>query len=365
LSQQSDTSIGRFFLPGPTEVDPEVLAAQTHPMIGHRGSAIQELIAEIEVGLKQVFFTDRPVVISTSSATGLMEAGIRNGVEQRKVLSLVNGAFSKRFADIATACGRDVDIWEVPWGEYHEPGELAGRLESGDYDAVTVTHSETSTGVLQDLEALAGVVARDDDALFLVDSVTGVCGAEVRSDDWSLDWVLTGSEKAMALPPGLAFGAASEALLKRSATLPDKGVYFDLVALTQGLEVNQTPATPAISLMYALRLQLERILAEGIEARWKRHTAMRERALEWVDEMSGLGLAPFAPEGYRSPTITCVSLPERITGPEVVKGMKDRNWVIGSGYGKLKETTIRIGHMGDRTVDELDLLLQDLGDVIR
>jgi aspartate aminotransferase-like enzyme len=365
LSQKSDSSIGRFFLPGPTEVDPEVLAAQTHPMIGHRGSAIQELIAEIEVGLKQVFLTDRPVVISTSSATGLMEAGIRNGVGQRKVLSLVNGAFSKRFADIAVACGRDVDIWEVPWGQYHEPGELAERLASGDYDAVTVTHSETSTGVLQDLEALAGVVARDDEALFLVDSVTGVCGTEVRSDDWNLDWVLTGSQKAMALPPGLAFGAASEALLQRSATLHGKGAYFDLVALTHGLEVNQTPATPAISLMYALRLQLERILAEGIETRWKRHTAMRERALEWVDEMSGLGLAPFAPEGYRSPTVTCVSLPERIPGPEVVKGMKDRNWVIGSGYGKLKETTIRIGHMGDRTVDELDLLLQDLGDVIR
>ncbi len=230
MSQQSDTSIGRFFLPGPTEVDPEVLAAQTHPMIGHRGSAIQELIAEIEIGLKQVFLTDQPVVISTSSATGLMEAGIRNGVGRRKVLSLVNGAFSKRFADIATACARDVEVWEVPWGDYHEPDELADRLAAGDYDAVTVTHSETSTGVIQDLEALARVVARDDDALFLVDSVTGVCGSEVRTDDWQLDWVLTGSQKAMALPPGLSFGAASEAMLERSAALPDKGVYFDLIA---------------------------------------------------------------------------------------------------------------------------------------
>ena len=365
MSQQRDTPIGRFFLPGPTEVDPEVLAAQTHPMIGHRGSAIQELIAEIEVGLKQVFLTDHPVVISTSSATGLMEAGIRNGVGQRRVLSLVNGAFSKRFADIATACGRGVDIWEVPWGEYHDPAAVAGHLASGDYDAVTVTHSETSTGVLQDLEGLARVVGRDESALLLVDSVTGICGTEVRTDDWGLDWVLTGSQKAMALPPGLAFGVASDEMLERSATLPDKGVYFDLVALTHSLEALQTPATPAISLMYALRLQLERILAEGIEARWKRHTAMRERTLEWVDERSELGLAPYAPEGHRSPTITCISLPERVAGPDVVKAMKDRDWVIGSGYGKLKETTIRIGHMGDRTVDELDLLLQDLGDVIR
>lgn len=365
MRQQATTSTGRFFLPGPTEVDPEVLAAQTHPMIGHRGSAIQELIAEIEVGLKQVFLTERPVIISTSSATGLMEAGIRNGVGDGKVLSLVNGAFSKRFADIATACGRTVDVWEVPWGGYHNPAELADRLASGAYDAVTVTHSETSTGVIQDLEGLAEVVAGDERAFLLVDSVTGVCGTEVRTDDWLLDWVLTGSQKAMALPPGLAFGVASEALIERSASLSGKGVYFDLVALTRSLEVLQTPATPAISLMYALRFQLTRILAEGIEPRWKRHTAMRERTLEWVGEMAAVGLAPFAPEGHRSPTVTCISLPERIAGPAVVAGMKERNWVIGSGYGKLKESTIRIGHMGDRTVDELNLLLDDLEAVIQ
>lgn len=342
-----------------------MLAAQTHPMIGHRGSAIQDLIAEIQVGLKQVFLTERPVIISTSSATGLMEAGIRNGVGDGKVLSLVNGAFSKRFVDIATACGRNVDVWEVPWGEYHLPAGLADRLASGVYDAVTVTHSETSTGVLQDLEGLAQVVAGDERALLLVDSVTGVCGTEVRTDDWLLDWVLTGSQKALALPPGMAFGVASDAMLERSATLSDKGVYFDLIALTRSLEALQTPATPAISLMYALRLQLERILAEGIETRWKRHTAMRERTLEWIDDMSGLGLAPFAPEGHRSPTVSCISLPPRLAGPDVVAGMKERNWVIGSGYGKLKETTIRIGHMGDRTVSELNLLLDDLEAVIR
>lgn len=365
MRQQADTSIGRFFLPGPTEVDPEVLAAQTHPMIGHRGSAIQDLIAEIEVGLKQVFLTERPVIVSTSSATGLMEAGIRNGVGEGKVLSLVNGAFSKRFADIAAACDRSVDIWEVPWGEYHTAEELSDRLQPDVYDAITVTHSETSTGVLQDIEGLAKAAAGSERALLLVDSVTGVCGTEVRTDDWLLDWVLTGSQKAMALPPGLAFGVASEALLERSATLSGKGVYFDLVALTRSVEALQTPATPAISLLYALRLQLERILAEGVEARWKRHTAMRERTIEWVDEMSSLGVAPFAAEGHRSPTVTCISLPERVPGPQVVTGMKQRNWVIGSGYGKLKETTIRIGHMGDRTVDELNLLLDDLEAVLR
>jgi aspartate aminotransferase-like enzyme len=293
-----------------------------------------------------------------------MEAGIRNGVGSGKVLSLVNGAFSNRFASIAAACGRSVDAWEVPWGDYHAPADLADRLSSGAYEAVTVTHSETSTGVLQDLEGLARVVADDERALFLVDSVTGVCGTEVRTDDWLLDWVLTGSQKAMALPPGMAFGVASEAMMKRSAAMPDKGVYFDLVALTHSLEVLQTPATPAISLMYALRFQLERILAEGVEARWKRHAAMRDRTIEWIVEMSGVGVAPFAPEGHRSPTVTCISLPEGVNGTDVVAGMKERNWVIGSGYGKLKETTIRIGHMGDRTVDELDLLLDDLAEVI-
>lgn len=353
---------GRFFLPGPTEVHPSVLEAQNGPMIGHRGAGIKELFASIERRLKPVFDTERQVIVSTSSATGLMEGAIRNGVLDGKVLSLVNGAFSKRFADIAHVSGKEVDVWEVEWGHVHDPEELNERIGSGGYDAVTLSQSETSTGALQDLERIAAVVARYPDTLLLVDSVTGIGGVETHTDAWGIDFILTGSQKALALPPGLAFGVAGESILERSAKVPDKGWYFDLVELQSQIEDFQTPATPAISLLHALDYQLERIEAETIESRWKRHLDMQQRTFQWIDEMKGMGveLDVFAVEGHRSPTVTCVRS-ERSS--EIVAELSTRGWVIGGGYGPLKESTFRIGHMGDHTVAELENLLGVLSDV--
>lgn len=354
---------GRFFLPGPTEVRPDVLAAQDGPMIGHRGKAIEDLFASIDAGLKPVFQTDRPVIVSTSSASGLMEAAVRNAVVEGKVLSLVNGAFSSRFAKIAVSCGLDVERLDVEWGSVHDPVQVAERLASGGYDAVTLSQSETSTGALQDLEAIAGVVNRYDDTLLLVDSVTGVGGAETHTDEWGVDFILTGSQKALALPPGLAFGVANEAMLERSAKAPAKGWYFDLVALHTQIEEFQTPATPAVSLLYALDYQLKRIAQETIEGRWQRHLAMQQRTFDWVEEMAdnGVDIGIFADEGHRSPTVTCISTDR---SEQVVADLFERGWVVGGGYGKLKDTTFRIGHMGDHTVEELDELLEVLSDVM-
>ena len=347
---------GRFFLPGPTEVHPDVLAAQTGPMIGHRGQAIQELLASIEAGLKPVFQTERPVIVSTSSASGLMEAAVRNAVIDGKVLSLVNGAFSGRFAKIAAACGFEVDRFEVEWGQVHDPQAIAGRLDAGGYDAVTLSHSETSTGALQDLEAIAGVVGERDETLLLVDSVTGIGGVETRTDDWEIDFILTGSQKALALPPGLSFGVANEAMLERSAKAPAKGWYFDLVDLHDQITQHQTPATPAVSLLYALDHQLKRMAEETMEGRWQRHADMQARTFEWVDDMRERGhdMAVLAAEGHRSPTVSCIAIeqPDRI-----VSELFSRGWVVGGGYGKIKDTTFRIGHMGDHTLGELSELL--------
>ncbi|MEZ4416997.1 MAG: alanine--glyoxylate aminotransferase family protein [Gemmatimonadota bacterium] len=360
-------SEGRFFLPGPTEVHVDVLAAQAQPMIGHRGGAIRTLMERLQTGLKDVFRTERPVIVSSSSATGLMEAAVRNGAQQR-VLSLVNGAFSARFAEIAEACGLAVDRFEVPWGAAHDPEAVRARVDGGAYEAVTVVHSETSTGVLNPVQAIAAAIrAASPEALVLVDGVTSVGGAEVRADDWELDFVLTGSQKALAVPPGLAFGVASERMMERSATATRKGVYFDLLEFTKRLETLETPNTPAVSLFYALDRQLERIAAETLEARWQRHQTMRDQTVAWVARLAaeGIGVSVLAPEGYRSPTVTCVALPNGMEGPAVVTGMKQKGWVIGGGYGKLKATTIRIGHMGDHTPEALDRLLEDLSTVLR
>ena len=357
---------GRFFLPGPTEVHPEVLEAQAQPMIGHRGQAIEDLLGRIQEGLEPVFQTSRPVIVSTSSATGLMEAAVRNAVPPGgKTLSLVNGAFSERFSEIVDTNGRVADVWEVPWGRVHSPDELTDRLGGDSYEAVTLSQSETSTGALQDLEAIASVVSDHPTALLLVDSVTGIGGVKTMTDEWGIDFILTGSQKALALPPGLAFAVASDAMLDRARTIPDRGWYFDLDQLHAQIQERQTPATPAVSLLYALDYQLSRMADEGIEGRWARHRAMQVRTFQWVEEMGGNGvdLGVLATEGHRSPTVTCVTVPGG-GSPAVVKEMGSRGWVIGDGYGRLKDSTFRIGHMGDHTVDELNVLLDELSEVL-
>jgi aspartate aminotransferase-like enzyme len=356
---------GRFFLPGPTEVRAEVLEAQLRPMIGHRGKPMEQLIAEMQPALRAVFRTARPVYIASSSATGLMEAAVRNGA-RRRVLALVNGAFSERFYQIAVACGFETEALRVPLGEAHAPDRVAAALRAGSYDAVTVVHSETATGVLNPIAELARVVHDAGDVVLLVDSVTGVAGAPVESDAWGLDFVLTGSQKALALPPGLALGVAQDAMLARARGAPGRGIYFDLVEFDKYLAKNQTPNTPALSLFYALHVQLQHIAAEGIEARWARHAAMAERCWQWADEMTqrGIPLGVLAPPGFRSPTVTCLTLPPGRTGPAVTAALAARGWTIGAGYGELKDATIRIGHMGDHSVAELDALLAQLAEVL-
>ncbi len=359
------TQFGRFFLPGPTEVLPEILAAQTRPMIGHRGKSMEQLLADMAPGLQRIFRTARPVYVSSSSATGLMEAAIRNCAGKR-VLSLVNGAFSERFYKIAQANGCEATALEVPLGQVHTPEQVSAALEHGKYDAVTVVHSETSTGALNPLPELARVTHAAGDVLLLVDSVTGVAGAPVESDAWDLDFVLTGSQKALALPPGLALGVAQPRALERARRTPNRGTYFDLVEFESYIVKNQTPNTPALSLLYALAAQVARIEKEGIENRWARHQAMASRTWAWAEALRARGLAVdvLAPAGFRSPTVTCLTMPAGRKGSEVNDAMKARGFTISSGYGSLKDSTIRIGHMGDHTVAELEVLLAALEEVL-
>jgi aspartate aminotransferase-like enzyme len=361
---------GRFFLPGPTEVRDEVLLAQAQPMIGHRGAAFETLVTGMDAGLRMMFRTARPVYIASCSATGLMEAAIRNAARAR-VLSLVNGAFSERFFHIARACGLHAESLEVPPGEAHTPEMVAAALargasDGGAFDGVTIVHSETSTGVLAPLREIAQVVHASGDAMLLVDGVTSVAGAPVETDAWSLDVVLTGSQKALALPPGLALGVAQAPVLERARAKRDRGVYFDFLEFEKYAAKSQTPSTPAISLFYALAEQVARITLETVEARWARHAAMARRTWAWADEMRsrGVEVRVLAPEGYRSPTVSCLTIPEGRTGSEIDAAMRRRGFVISAGYGPLRERTIRIGHMGDHTLDELEALLAELDAVL-
>jgi aspartate aminotransferase-like enzyme len=327
---------------------------------------MRELMAGVQPGLQRLFGTARPVIVSTSSATGLMETAVRGGVA-RRLLCLVNGAFSQRFADIAEQCGVPYEVLEVRWGEVHAPGAVADRLAAGHFDAVSMVHSETSTGALNDIPALVQAVRQHPGVQVLVDSVTGIGGVPFAFDEWGVDFAVTGSQKAMALPPGLAFGVASEAFLERARTRPGRGMYLDAERFYDQLEKHQTPTTPAVTLMYALQAQLARIEAEGLEARFDRHRVLAERSWRWVDRLRNEVDPAFrvlAAAGERSPTVTCVRLPEGLHGPDVVARTQERGWVIGGGYGKLKPFSIRIGHMGDHTLEALEGLLAILDETL-
>jgi aspartate aminotransferase-like enzyme len=359
-------NFGTFFLPGPTEVRDEIMQAMLQPMIPHRGAQFERLFERLQQGLRPLFKTERPVYVSSSSATGMMEAAIRSAPAGR-ILCLVNGAFSERFAFIASMCGREVDRYEVAWGQVHLIPQLEERLSMRRYSAITVVHSETSTGALNDVRAISDCAHRHS-ALCLIDSVSGLGGAELRFDEWKLDYVLTGSQKALALPPGLSFAVASLAMVDQASHMPGRGVYFDLVEMDAFARRNQTPSTPALTLFYALEAQLTAIGREGLEARWTRHKAMAARTQDWLTRIAdetGKKIANIAPLGSQSPTVSAIRLPSDMTAENFTGAVAKRGIIVGNGYGKLKSSTFRIGHMGDHTVETVDRCLAACASVLR
>lgn len=365
MAYMIDSEFGRFFLPGPTEVHPDVLAAMVRPMIAHRSSEMVRLLQSMEPPLQRMWRTGQRVYIGTCSATGFMEMAVRSGVRQR-ALCLVGGAFGERFAGIVGATGRDVIRLDVPLGQTVEPDLLRDALKRSDVDAVTLVHSETSTGALAPLEDLAAVVREFEDVVLLVDAVTSFSASPLETDAWHLDFVLTGSQKALALPPGLALGVASERMLERARKTPERGAYFDVLAYEQASADYQPTNTPALSLLFALETQVGRIQQEGgIEARWRRHEAMRGVVEEWVAGAGGeLGFSFLPLEGRRSATVSCLNVPAGMKGRTIAQALKEQGWVIGSGYGLLKQSTIRIGHMGDHTPEGVRALLATIEQVV-
>jgi aspartate aminotransferase-like enzyme len=264
-------------------------------------------------------------------------------------------------------CGRDVDRYDVAWGQIHTIPQLEERVSIRKYSAITVVHSETSTGGLNDVRAISDCAHRHG-IFCLIDSVSGLAGAELHFDEWKLDYVLTGSQKALALPPGLSFAVASSAYVDQANGTHGRGVYFDLVELDAYARRNQTPSTPALSLLYALEVQLGSIAAEGLEARWARHRAMATRTQEWIAKISdetGKKLGNIAPLGFQSPTVSAIRLPPDLPADGFTAAVAKRGIVVGSGYGKLKSSTFRIGHMGDHTVETVERCLAACSSVLR
>lgn len=345
----------RFFLPGPVWVREAVRQAMAHEAIGHRGKAFADLYGRILPRLARVFRTDGFVFTATSAATGLWEAALTN-LQPERVLAVVSGAFSERWAACARDLGLTVDVLEAPWGTAVDPAQVRSALAKARYEAVTVVHSETSTGTLNDLQSIAGAVREASDAFVLADVVTSLAGSPVEAQAWGLDFALSGSQKALALPPGLAVAYASERYRKR-ARERSRAHYLRLSETEAFSEKNQTPYTPSTPHLFALDVQLDHILAETLEGRWARHEALRERVRAWAGER-GYGYAP--PESARSWTVSCLKPPPGVSAEALVAKVKERGFTIGGGYGKWKSTTFRIGHMGDVDLASLEALLAAL-----
>ncbi len=324
-------------------------------MIGHRMPECLDLVGQIKPKLAQVFFTEQTVLITASSGTGLWEAAARNLVN-KKVLTCVNGAFAERFSDVAEMNGKAIEVLSAPWGQPILPEAVVARLATGEFDAVSIVHNETSTGVtspIRDIAQAIRALPNGQDIMILVDSVSGLAGARIEMDAWDLDMVLASSQKAFALPPGLAFCAVSDRAMAKAKTVPARGYYFDFISLAKSMAKNQTPATPAVSLLFALDQQLDDMMAEGMEHRFTRHLAMRDRTLAWA---RGQGFDIFAAPGYESPTVTCISNNREIDISAFNKFLRTKGMVISNGYGDLKGKTFRIAHMGDTQMDELEVL---------
>jgi aspartate aminotransferase-like enzyme len=350
--------MARLFIPGPTDVDPEILAAQAQPMIGHRSQAFAELFGRIQPKLRRVFATQSRVFVTASSGSGLQEAAVRNCVA-RRLLVCVNGAFSERWYEVAVANGVAADRIDAPWGQAITPEMIELAVSRTDYDAIAVVHNESSTGLENPVVAIAAAAhAAHPEILVLVDAVSSAAGVRIETDAWGLDVVLTSSQKCFALPPGLAFAAVSDRALQRAATIPQRGWYFDFLLLEKYLARNMTPATPAISLLYALDSQLDRILAEGLDERFARHAEMARFTQEWGADRFGL----LAQDGYRSKTVTALMNSRPLDIPALIGYLADRGMTLANGYGQLKNKTFRIGHMGETRRADLEVLLKHIDD---
>lgn len=353
----------KLFIPGPTEVRKEVLEAQAKWMIGHRGADFESLFASVQAKLRQLFYTTRRVYVSTSSGTGLWEAASRNAIrDDKKVLHLVNGAFSERWYEISKSNGKQAVSIEQPWGTAIKPDQLEEALKADTYDAVAIVLNETSTGVKNPLEDMAALIHRvAPDTLIMVDAVSILGGYKIDFEALGLDILLTSTQKAMALPPGLAFAAVSDRVLERAKEVPYRGYYFDFIEMEKFISKNHTPSTPNISLLYATDLQLDYMLKEGLDNRFARHQNMAAMTREWVSEM---GFGMFSEDGYHSPTVTTVANTRKVDVKALNKFLKGHGMTVSDGYGKIKDSTFRIAHMGDLMPDDLKELFAAINEFL-
>lgn len=351
----------KLHIPGPVEVSEKTFKAFCAPMMGHRGQGYKDLVAKIQPQLQQLLATKQLVYLSTSSAWGVMEGAIRNLV-QKKVLNCMCGAFSDKWFDVSKKCGKQADALQVDWGSPIRAEAIDAKLATGEFDALTLIHNETSTGVMSPLTEIAALKKKYPDVMFIVDSVSSMTALPIKFDELGIDVLLAGTQKAWAMPPGFAVFACSPAALAKASLAKDRGYYFDFLEFQKNAEQNMTPSTPSISHTYALSSKLDEFFAEGLENRYARHKKTNQMTRDWAAKN---GFTLFPEKGFESITLTCVNNGAKpggrtVDAAKLQKLVKDQGFLIDGGYGKIKGTTFRLSNMGDETEATMNQLFAAL-----
>ncbi len=352
----------KLFTVGPVACYPEVLETMGMQMMSHRSKEYQKIHYETVEQLQKFLETDYPVFLFSSTGTGFMEAAVRNCV-RKKMIVCVNGSFGERFAEVGMANGREVVSITTELGEPVQPEMIEAAIEAEpDVEAVAITHNETSTGLINDLPKLTEV-CRKYDKLIFVDAVSSMGGTELKVDEWGIDICFSSSQKCFGVPPGIGIGSVSKRALDISDGMPNKGYYFDLKVWEEDHAKGRgTPVTSTIPQIAGLNTSLKMVERMGGKQAYfnlykKRNTAIRQGVKK-------LGMDTYPMKGYESPTVSCISAPEGMSGPDVYNGVRKLGFELAQGYGKLKDTTFRIGNMGWIPDEYISEMLEALGKVV-
>jgi len=351
----------KLHIPGPVNVAPETYEAMSTPVMGHRSKDFVDLYQSCQPNLQKLFQTEDPVFLSTSSAWGVMEGAVRN-LSQKKVLCCMCGAFSDKWLDVSRRSGKPADGLQVDWGKHIDPEDLRKHLSSGEYDLVTLVHNETSCGMMNPLQEIMAVLHDFPDVISVIDTVSSFSVVPIPKDEWGIDVILTGSQKALAMPPGLALLSVSERAFNRAEQIEGRGYYFDFLEFRKNHEKGMTPSTPVIPLIHALNHTLEKIFQEGIEARHTRHAELNQMVHDWA---AGKGFELLPEKQFASKSLTCVRNNLNIDLAGFVNTLREQRKIsIDGGYGKMKGKTFRISNMGDETTETITHLLSQIDEVI-
>jgi aspartate aminotransferase-like enzyme len=351
----------KLLIPGPTEVSREMLMEQTHFLIGHRDKEFSNLYGGITEKISKFFQLSKDVkpTITTSSGTLWFDI-IGRSIVKQKALACVNGAFSLRCAETLRACGKPTDFLEVEWGRAVKPQMIAEKLDTGEYDTLTVCHNESSTGVRNPIAEIGRLIRKKyPHVIYAIDAVSSMAGDKTLPHEIDSDIIFASTQKCFALPPGLAISLVNDRAIERAKGVPNRGTYTDMVDIFEFEKKHQTPFTPCIPLLYALNKRMDLLLQETYDKVYERHIEMAEYTQKWAKK----NFEMFSEQGYESITVSCIenSLGKNIK--ELNLKLAEKGYMISNGYGKLAEKTFRIGHMGEwdlKGIKEVIGLIDDI-----